>query len=148
MMAEHGFQGAIPDGGGRRGSGWILGPRTHAFIPLLSSWRSEVQPDRQTDRQSMASPPASCMEWGRDTLWLMWLGKGGVLVTQIPQPLSGASPVSTPRLWSMGNVPSWDKSCSGHPGSSLCAHPTLLAPRMRRGQGRESIQFKTTLLEK
>lgn len=49
MMAEHGFQGAISDGGGRRGSGWILGPRTHAFIPLLSSWRSEAQPDRQTD---------------------------------------------------------------------------------------------------
>lgn len=104
--------------------------------------------DRQTDRQSVASPPALRMEWGRDTLRLTWLGKGGVLVTQIPQPPSGASPVSTPRLWSTGNVPSWDKSYPWHPGSSLCAHPALLALRMRRGQGRESIQLKTTLLGK
>lgn len=114
MMAEYGFQGAISDGGGRSGSGWIpcalLSSHAHLHLSftLLDMWNLAGQTNLAgwTGSSWLLAPPASCT-WSRAGTRCGLCGrmKGGGLGPQSP-PAPARLPGASPPL--LGNVSSQD----------------------------------------
>lgn len=85
----------------------------HLFFTLLDMWNLTGQTDQAGQTGSrLASCPICIMylQWGRDTLQLVWLGERG---SWSPKPLSPYSaswsiPISAQRLWCVGNMSSQD----------------------------------------